>query len=509
MPDKFVCLELTGLPASADAAAVFASAAPRQRFFWRRPECSLTLLGVGAAFEAQPNSGEEFASLCRDFARNARSPESEPLHGSATFSTPSEPSTPAEPFLYGGFSFYSFAEGGSPPACASDSAWPYPPGREWKEFPSSLLLLPELFGIDRGDGLRWYVTLPVNEQGQAVGYAAARREALALLEASVALGRESIEIPAQVLKSAELEQHYKQLVRTCLEELASGKLDKAVLARRAELRLADTPSPLVVRELLGRLSGRFPTAATFAIGRGSSTFLGSTPELLLRIAQDELEAEALAGSRPRGATRCIDQLLATELRSDPKELAEHAAVVDHLCAVLRAEGVLITPLPSSPAVSTLPGIQHLSTPLRGFVDAAPGELWRLAALLHPTPAVGGIPSEAAVAFLRTRENFERGWFASPLGWCDLSGNGEVALMLRCGLLSEHSTAVGIFAGAGVVRGSTPEGELAETETKLGAMLSAFDLKRSLTPRLLPEAAATRLPQTESDPSRLLGRLQTG
>ena len=562
MPGKFVCLELTGLPASVDAAAVFASAAPLQRFLWRRPERSLTMVGVGAAFEAQPSSGEEFASLCRDFARDVQLREPEPLHASATISIPTGSSTPtgsslaepsrpaalspteppifakpslAEPFLYGGFSFHAFAEEGSSLACASNSGRPHRPDGEWEEFPSSLLVLPEFFGIDRGDGTHWYVTLPADEQGMPVGYSAARHKVRALLETASAPSSESIEIPAQAVKSAELKESYTQSVRACLEELASGKLNKAVLARRAELQLADTPSPLVVRELLGRLSGRFPRAVTFAFGRGSSTFLGATPELLLRITQGELEAEALAGSRPRGATKRLDQLLAAELRSDPKELAEHAAVVDHLCNVLRAEGMQITPLPGSPSVCTLPGIHHLSTPLQGSLDADPGELWRLAALLHPTPAVGGLPSEDAMEFLHARENFERGWFSSPLGWCDLSGNGEVALTLRCGLMSERSTAVGIFAGAGVVRGSTPEGEWAETETKLRAMLSAFDLKSSIAPKLLPKTdtsglppslpqtesdppsdstllassvpTSRNLPQTESDPPQLLGRLQ--
>ena len=283
-----------------------------------------------------------------------------------------------------------------------------------------------------------------------------------------------MEASGELVDSKELEESYRRLIRSALEQLASGKLHKVVAARRASVKLSEGARPVLVRELLLRLSERFETAATFAIGRGPSTFLGSTPELLLCTENGMLDTAALAGSRPRSKDPPADALLAAELLANPKERAEHAAVVDHLYARLRSAGVSFVEPPGEPAVNSLPGIHHLHTSLRGAVGTPPGELWRLAALLHPTPAVGGLPTPPALDFLRSEETFKRGWFAAPLGYCDLQGNGELALALRCGLLREHSEEMAVFAGAGVMEGSTPEGELAETLTKLGAMLSVLD-----------------------------------
>ena len=498
---RYACFELSGLDASPDAAAVFAAAGRRRRFLWMQPRMNLTLVGIGAAQEWRPPTPAHFESTFRqavealtpDLASDL-APTLLPPPGAA----PDAPRPPKTvPWLYGGFGFYASTprdwqenwQGDYQDDYRGDYRGDYQDNcqgdyrGDWRDFPESCLVLPKILGIDRGDGFRWYLTLREGcpgdfsddlSDGLSHQLSQAEAEARALLEAAGELAKRRVDVSGELAASAELEESYRRLVRTALGELAAGNLDKVVAARRASVQLRDGARPPLVRELLVRLSERFETAVTFAVGRGPSTFLGSTPELLLRTEDGVIESAALAGSRPRSPERTADDLLVAELLANPKERSEHAAVVEHLYSRLHSAGVSFAEPPGQPAVNSLPGIHHLYTSLRGKGETPPGELWRLAALLHPTPAVGGSPTAPALDFLRSKENFERGWFASPLGYCDLQGNGESALSLRCGLLREDSKEMAVFAGAGVMANSTPEAELAETHTKLGAMLSVLD-----------------------------------
>lgn len=179
---------------------------------------------------------------------------------------------------------------------------------------------------------------------------------------------------------------------------------------------------------------------------------------------------AVAGSAPRGRTPGEDRARARALRESKKEQEEHAVVAREVRAALvdlceRVEG------PESPRILATAGIQHLVTPLHGRLrDPAIGVLG-VAARLHPTPAVGGAPRPAALDWLARNEGLDRGWYAGAVGWSDLAGRGELTVALRSALLrGGHATA---FAGAGIVRGSDPEAELAETRLKLQGALAAL------------------------------------
>ncbi len=449
--------ELAGVGESPDPAGAFAAAGRRERFVWLQPERNFRLVGLGVTIERRTQAGASIAD-CLDSPEGifevlqpSRGPDGGP-EGALV--------------LYGGFGFYTGSinsrTGASPRM-----------GCDWADFPASCLVLPEILGIDRGEGLRWFLTIPGEASRSAAQDAEAR--ALDLLRGGAELARGRVGIPAEYTRSEAREDAYRQVVAAALREIDDGRFTKVVPARRATVRLAEGGArPAVVREMLLRLADRFRSATTFAVGRGGGTLLGATPELLLRIGGRNLETAALAGSRPLAGDARDNEVL-SELLCDPKELFEHAAVAGHLYERLASAGVRFEEAPGSPSVRRLPGIAHLSTTLRGRADFPPGEIWRLAARLHPTPAIGGLPTGEALRFLSTREDFDRGWFAAPLGWSDLKGNGEVALALRCGLLREGSREMGIFAGAGVVEGSTPSGELAETEAKLGAILSVLDL----------------------------------
>jgi menaquinone-specific isochorismate synthase len=260
---------------------------------------------------------------------------------------------------------------------------------------------------------------------------------------------------------------YRAVVARALERIGSGEFRKIVLARALDLQADQPLHPLRV---LNGLRQRFPDcySFSFANGRGQS-FIGASPERLVRVSKGVLETEALAGSIRRGAGASEDAALAAVLRGSEKDLREQRDVLDDIVARLTPLGLELEFLPE-PQLRRLANVQHLHTPVRAALPEAVRLLDVLAAL-HPTSAVGGSPREAAVRCIRELEGFPRGLYAGALGWLNARGGGEFFVGLRSALV-EGSTAR-VYAGAGIVAGSTPEKEFAETELKFRAMRDAL------------------------------------
>ncbi len=260
---------------------------------------------------------------------------------------------------------------------------------------------------------------------------------------------------------------YRAAVARALERIGAGEFKKIVLARAQDLQ-ADRPlHPLRV---LNGLRQRFPDcyAFSFANGRGQS-FIGASPERLVRASKGVLETEALAGSIRRGSGASEDAALASALLGSEKDLREQRQVLDDIVARLTPLGLALEYAPK-PQLRRLANVQHLHTPVRCVLPDTVRLLDVLAAL-HPTPAVGGSPRTAAVARIRELEGFPRGLYAGALGWLNARGGGEFFVGIRSALV-EGATAR-VFAGAGIVAGSTPEKEFAETELKFKAMREAL------------------------------------
>jgi menaquinone-specific isochorismate synthase len=251
-------------------------------------------------------------------------------------------------------------------------------------------------------------------------------------------------------------------VRRVLGAIGAGHVRKVVLAREVVLE-ADTPFDR--RALLERLGRRNPTCFTYAAGG----FVGASPELLVRRLGDEVESCPMAGTVARGSTPPEDDALVDALSHSPKDAEEHSLLVE---AVLEALAPLCAEGPEAAAaeVVRLPTVSHLATRVRGRLTAPAPSVLSLAGKLHPTPAVGGLPRPAALAAIATLEGFDRGLYAGPVGWIDAHGEGEWAVALRGAELD--GSRARLVAGAGIVAGSDPDAEWAETEAKLQAMLSA-------------------------------------
>jgi menaquinone-specific isochorismate synthase len=257
-------------------------------------------------------------------------------------------------------------------------------------------------------------------------------------------------------------------VASAVQRIDAGELDKVVLARDL---LVTADRPLDPRRLLLRLAERFPDTWTFAV----DGLLGATPELLLRRTGRLLESRVLAGTAPRGAG-ADDDRLAAGLESSAKDHAEHAYAVDSLADALRPYCDELV-VPAQPAVLTLPNVRHLASDVHGRQrDGDTTGLLELVGAVHPTAAVCGSPTPQAARVIRELEGMDRGRYAGPVGWLDARGDGEFGLALRCAELTgaDGGRQARLFAGGGIVSGSDPIDELAETQAKLAAFQAALE-----------------------------------
>ncbi|MFI0408058.1 isochorismate synthase [Actinomadura sp. 3N508] len=267
---------------------------------------------------------------------------------------------------------------------------------------------------------------------------------------------------------------YKRSVADALDRMEEGTLEKVVLARAFDL---DDVTRADVPAMLHRLAHGNPAGYVFAVDllRGR-TLLGASPELLVQRTGGLVTANPLAGSAPRHPDPDTDARAGEALLSSEKDLYEHSMVVDAVAAGLRQFcGDL--KVPRKPSLSRTPTMWHLSTRIQGRLLDADVASIHLAGALHPTPAVCGTPQELARSAIQQLEPFNRGFYSGAVGWTDSSGDGEWAIALRCAEVAPHE--IRAYAGAGIVTGSDPEAELAETTAKFRTFLRALGIDKDL------------------------------
>ncbi|RZI86542.1 MAG: isochorismate synthase [Rubrivivax sp.] len=266
---------------------------------------------------------------------------------------------------------------------------------------------------------------------------------------------------------------YRSNVEEALRCIAAGQFEKVVLSRAMRVQ-----AQVQARRLMQLLLPRNVLGYTFAVdlgvraGQGATALVGASPELLLSKRGRHVVSHPLAGSVPRAQDPVEDQARAARLLSSLKDQREHTYVVDAVAQALapHCRKLLVPPKPSLVATATM---WHLGTRITGDLDDPEASALALAMALHPTPAVCGHPRRAAQDFIQRVEGFERDYFAGLVGWVNGQGDGEWAVTIRCAEVAEqHAT---LYAGAGIVMGSDPALELAETEAKMQTMLSAMNV----------------------------------
>ncbi len=433
-----------------DPLVVYAStAADHRRSLWLRPDQDAGLAAVGEVEVIEPTGADRFSAASAARAVLAARIRCD---GSA-------------PVLVGGFSFTAAADRDSQPSSEALS---------WQEFGDCRMVLPELTVIDRPDGTWVQAAARVGPEGdEAAAEAVLEKRLAAFKEAPRLAADEPADPAASAADSVDCgrDDGYEALVAEAVAAIDRGAFAKVVLARTLTLDRG-----LDAAAVLDRLRRRNPACATFAFSVGDTTFLGATPEELVTLDGSRLHATALAGTAPRGDTPEADERLAAGLLASAKNRSEHRFVVDGITEALAGLG-LVDPAPAEPGLMRLSRVQHLRTPITAEVQrrrtaARDMDVLRAAGALHPTAAVGGAPTGAALEHIARCEDFDRGWYAAPVGWCDLDGNGEMGVALRCALTTPDATR--LFAGAGVVADSVPVEELEETAHKLRALLDIID-----------------------------------
>lgn len=257
--------------------------------------------------------------------------------------------------------------------------------------------------------------------------------------------------------------HYEEAVARATQRIRAGELHKLVLAREVEVQAPVDHDPAAV---LGAIREWFPACYVFAVGRGPATFLGASPELLVRQEGQRASTVALAGSMRRSADPGVDDHLGERLLQSAKDREENAIVASRIARALQPHSVWVTSAPE-PALVKVANIQHLGRPIRAQLRRPYGAV-ELAGLLHPTPAVGGEPWDVAERLIPALEGLDRGWYSGPVGFTNASGDGEFCVALRSAILRGKSARC--YAGCGIVKDSDPAAELAESEIKLDALL---------------------------------------
>ena len=356
--------------------------------------------------------------------------------------------------FYGGFSFRDGHEGRG----------------VWAGFPRARFVVPalELEGDSSGDAwLRARASVTPGTEAETL--ARLRRTAETTRAELAASGdpvvRDPGTVPARTESGARAD--WEDAVRTCLAAIREGRVTKAVLARTLTVALERRIDPVDVVMHLWRAN------------RGSHVFLfepesgralvGAAPETVATLRDGVFHATAVAGSIRRGSGPREQAELAARLLASDKDRAEQRIALDDMIARLSTVAQQIRADPQ-PHVLTLARIQHLETEIRASVPAGVGVL-DLLRILHPTPAVCGLPRDAALDVLAAGEPFDRGWYSGPVGWFDPDGNGVFAPALRTGVTSGATWR--LFAGAGIVEGSEPASEWEETAIKFEPMLEAL------------------------------------
>lgn len=268
-------------------------------------------------------------------------------------------------------------------------------------------------------------------------------------------------------------------VRQGIEKIQDGDLKKIVLSRSLDVKF---PEKIDKQKLLRELAEHNKYGYTFSVNlpkdenKKNKTLIGASPELLVSRSGMQVISNPLAGSRPRSEDPAEDKRRAEELLSSPKDLHEHAVVVEAVAATLRPYCHTLH-VPEKPSVIHSEAMWHLSTEVKGELKDPNTSSLQLAIALHPTPAVCGTPMEEAREAIQKIEPFDREFFTGMLGWSDLNGDGEWIVTIRCAEVLENT--LRLYAGAGVVAESKPEDELAETSAKFQTMLKALGLRDNL------------------------------
>ena len=411
-----------------------------QRFYWKDPDNELYLAGIGNAWKMHSLKGENRFQEIKD--KWAVIMESAIINGINS-------GKGTGPLCFGGFSFNS------------KDTWP---GSTWSQFGSYLFYIPKFLITETKQGtyLTSSIYLDPHMSDREIIQFMEDREDFLSMSAS-----DRKKMPAIVEQQEHLVKEWKQAIVRSVEDIQKGQMEKIVLARELSLHFEDeVPSHHVLENLLIQQNGSF----IFGLESGDDCFIGASPERLVKKDGAAIFSACLAGSTPRSIDEETDTALGNELLNDHKNRSEHQFVVNMIKKAMEEHCIEIN-IPDAPVLMKLKNIQHLYTPVN-CVSKPGTSVLDFVELLHPTPALGGSPRDVAMEKIERYEGMDRGFYAAPIGWMDLYGNGDFSVGIRSGLLQRDKAS--LYAGCGIVEKSDPDSEYMETKVKFKPMLSALE-----------------------------------
>jgi len=402
-------------------------------FYWNEPEKGFSFLGFGEAFSAKGN-GSDWVKQTNMAINKLKSSLNNGIGGKTDFPVP---------LIIGGLKFSpdSFSE-------------------PWENFSDSDWFVPQVLFVKNKKKTFWILNLSEEKFDTAEIKNFIKRHKIHPKP------ERKIRITSSNLGSEEEKSRWISLVNKALEHIKKNEFKKIVLSREVYLKLDKEPA---TNHLINLLSERYPRCYVYAFRRGNSVFFGASPEKLARFSGGYIEADALAGSIPRGRNDSEDKILESELLKSPKNLNEQQAVVDFIVNSFKRFASDIE-YDENPTVRKLPNIQHLWTPIRGKLNN--GKVpFEIIDEVHPTPAICGAPWTDAMSSILKMEKHKRGLYTGVIGWFNFEGEGEFAVGIRSAL--KKGKTILAYAGCGIVEGSDPESEFEETKLKLKPILNLF------------------------------------
>ncbi|WP_085521903.1 isochorismate synthase [Tuberibacillus sp. Marseille-P3662] len=409
-----------------------------RRMYWSEGE-ALTIIGSGCCFELTAKGDDRFESIASQY---------QVLLADAQ-QTSADVSNGTGPVLLGGSSFWSEY------ASAEQTTW--------RHFPEAAFFIPQFLLTQKYEATTLTINVAISPSDDVQAKKQILDEELNQLlndELEIESGAHDIHMNESDIEG------WKHAVVHATDKIEEGGLDKVVLSRDATATFNET---VTAEAVVKNLEATQKDCFIFAIERDGDCFLGATPERMIRKQGSDLDTTCLAGTIARGTDDEEDDRLGNALLNDDKNVMEHQFVVDMIKGAIEKDCQSVQ-VPHRPVLYKNKHVQHLYTPITATINEDRSIL-NLVGSLHPTPALGGTPRDRALAVISELENYERGWYGSPVGWLDAAGNGDFAVAIRSGLLKDKQAT--LFSGCGIVADSEPESEYKETGLKFKPMLTAL------------------------------------
>jgi len=408
-----------------------------KRFFWQNREKTFTLVGLGHAYVIENHEDENRFDLIekqwKELTKNIVKEEREP-----------------QPILFGGFTF-------DPKNNKTG---------EWDGFPQSFFSVATYQLVIRDEKVYISIHLITDKENSLEDFEQLRKERDQLIHAAQVKELKTYSKPQMTNYHELYKEDYLETISNVTSLIKADEAKKVVIARSLEMEFHDS---LTSPQVLSHVVNEQPESYLFGLEYEDLLFFGASPERLVKVENGQAYSSCVAGSIKRGTTAEEDKQLGESLLKDAKNLGEHQYVVEMIANTF-AKNCIQYKVPKHPQLLKIRDIQHLYTPVEGKL-LADATILQLIKHLHPTPALGGVPREAALTVIRQNESMNRGLYAAPLGWLDAEGNGEFAVAIRSAALKNNKAY--LYAGGGIVADSEPFSEYEETLVKFRPMLRAL------------------------------------